>query len=350
MVEKFQSNFIFGLQGNLYQDFLNGIAHPIIRDIIKTNDYEIIDFNKHLSLYDFDKSRRKDSIFPEFYLNFLGDIIKEFNSVSFKKKVCVTLDERLCTSICPNTNRKITTIKLGGVELAYFIYFDIKEFFDFVYGDEIQKYQPLKNKNIIHQNYTKSKNESLGNKIEDIEQVDEQNSNPPILDKSIIPKLFSGKKIENNNSNMMDYIEKIGYIHNINNERGLSFVHETKDGDIGFPIYYQDFPEVEKFPIGTPIKVFGCLHNDKFYVDNYEVVDIDELPFQLMRLNGTLKLYEDSTFAIIRTSIGGVYTSLDLIQEYAPNIIHQVECVAIEAYDHKRQENGWKAIWVGNSL
>ncbi|MDO4897428.1 MAG: hypothetical protein Q3971_08705 [Moraxella sp.] len=344
MAEAFQSNFVFGLQGNQYQDFIEQMARPEIQKIIGIDDYEIIGFENHLSFQDF---KETDNIVSHIYTAFLKDIQKENGKVSFKKKVCITLDERLCDNICPNTGRKITTIKLAGVELAYFIYFDIKEFFCFVYDNEIQKHQSQKDTNIRFENDIKSKKESLDNKIENPEKVDEQNSNAPILDESIIPKLFSGKKIENDNSNMMDYIEKIGYIHNINNERGLSFVHETKDGDIGFPIYYQDFPEVEKFPIGTPIKAFGCLHNDKFYVDNYEVIDIDELPFQLMRLSGTLKIFENSTFAIIRTSIGGVYTSLDLIQEYAPNIRHQVECVAIEAYDHKRQENGWKAIWVG---
>ncbi|WP_432481344.1 hypothetical protein [Moraxella sp. ZY200743] len=349
MVEKFQSNFVFGLQGNLYQDFLNSVAHPIIQNIIGTAVYEVVDFDKHLSLLDFDKSKRKESIFPEFYLNFLGDIIKESNSVSFKKKVCITLDERLCRDICPNTGRKITTIKIGGVDLAYFIYFDITEFFDFVYGNEIQKHHSQKDENIKPENDSKSNNELLDDKVENIEKFDDSKSTKLVLDESIITKLFSGNKNNESNLNIAnyDYIEKIGYIHNINNERGLSFIHETKDGDIGFPIYYQDFPEVEKFPIGTPIKAFGYLHNDKFYVDNYEVVDIDELPFQLMRLSGTLKIVENS-FAIIRTSIGGVYTSLDLIQEYTPK--HQVECVAIEAYNHKRQENGWKAIWVGNSL
>lgn len=348
MAENFRSNFVFGLQGNLYQEFIDKVSSSIIQEVIGTHDYEIISSDKHLSSFDFDYSKRKKSIFPEFYLNFLSDIQKENNQVSFKKKVCITLDERLCNDICPNTGRKITAIKLGGVELAYFIYFDIKEFFDFVYGNEIKKNQLPKIQNIRFENNIELKNESLDDKIEDVEQVDQQSLSSLMLDKTIIPKLFSGKGINNDNSNMMDCMEKIGYIHNINNELGLSFVHETKDGNVGFPIYYRDFPEIANYAIGTPIKASGYLHNDKFYVDNYEIVDIDELPFQIMRLSGTLKLYEDSAFAIIRTRLGGVYTSLDLIQKYTPNIIHQVECVAIEAYDNKRQQDGWKAIYVKN--
>lgn len=346
MAENFQSNFVFGLQGNLYQEFIDKVASFIIQEIIGTDEYEIISSDKHLSSFDFDYKKRKESIFPEFYLNFLNDIQKENNKVSFKKKVCITLDERLCNDICPNTGRKITTIKIGGAELAYFIYFDIREFFDFVCGNEIQKNQLPKTQNIKLKNDIELKNESLDNKIEYVEQVDQQNSSSSILDETIIPKLFSGKRIDNDNSNVMDCIEKIGYIHNINNERGLSFVHESKDGNAGFPIYYQDFPEIANYTIGTPIKAFGRLYHDKFYVDNYETIENDELPFQLMRLSGTLKFYENSTFAIIRTSIGGVYTPLDLIQKYTPNIEHQVECIAIEAYDHKRQQDGWKAIYV----
>ena len=341
----FQSNFVFGLQGNLFQDFLSQVAHPIIQDIIGTDDYEIIDFDKHLSSLDFDQSKRKESIFPEFYLNFLGDIIKENNAVSFKKKVCITLDEILCTDTCQNTGRKITTIKLAGVALAYFIYFDIKEFFAFVYNNKSQKHQSQKDTNIRFENDIEFKNDyKTDNQIENTQQVNKQNLN--VLDESIIPKLFARNKKNDTNLDI-DIVEKIGYIHNINNERGFSFIHDSKDGNTGFPIYHSDFPEIKNYPIGTAIRAFGNLYNDKFYVDNYEVIDVDELPFDLMRLNGTLKLYENSTFAIIRTGIGGVYVSLDLIKGYAPNIIHQVECIAIEAYDHKRQEKGWKAIWVG---
>lgn len=321
----FQSNFVFGLQGNLYQDFLDNIAHPVIKDVIGVNNYEIINFDKHFSLLDFDKSRRKESIFPEFYLHFLDDISKDNNQVSFKKKVCITLDERLCDRICPKTNRKITVIQLGGVDLAYFIYFDVKEFFDFVYGNEFQEGYRKTNK---LKKDTSSSNKLIGIKIENIDSIGECHSN--VLDVNVA--------------------ERIGYIHNINNGRGFSFVHDTKDGNSGFPIYYRDFPEVANYAVGTPIKAEGYFNNDGFFcVDSYEIIELDELPFDLMELNGTLKIYENSNFTIIRTKIGGVYTSLDLVKEYTPNVIHQVECIAIESYDQRRQENGWKAIWVGDS-
>lgn len=340
MAEIFQSNFVFGLQGSLYQEFLDKEVRPIIQNIIGANDYEIIDFDKHLSKLDFDKSKRKESIFPEFYLNFLGDIIKENNIVSFKKKVCITLDERLCNEVCPNTNRKITTIKIGGVELAYFIYFDIREFFDFIYGSKIQESHTGEN---INNNSEKIKNVNNGitiSKIQEDELIDKDSNY--LLDESILPKLFSGKG--DNNFTAKELVERIGYIHNVNNDRRISFIHDTKDSNTGFPIYHEEFPEIKNYAIGTPIKAIGCFIGDRFYTNDYEVIDIDELPFQVMRLSGTLNIH--STFAIIKTAIGDVYTSLNLIQKYAPNTVYQVKCVAIEAYDKKRQENGWKAIWV----
>ena len=129
MIEKFQSNFVFGLQGNLYQEFIDRVAKPIIQQIIGTDDYEIVPQTYHLSFKDFDKKSRVNSIFPEFYYNFLGDIVKKNNQVSFKTKVCISFDERLCNDICPNTGRKIAIIRVAGIELVYFILFNIKEFF-----------------------------------------------------------------------------------------------------------------------------------------------------------------------------------------------------------------------------
>lgn len=140
MTENFKSNFVFGLQGKQCLNFIEQIAKPEIQKIIGTNDYEIISFENHLSFQDF---KETDDIVSHIYTAFLSDIKKENGKVSFKKKVCITLDERLCADICPNTGRKITSIKLGGVELAYFIYFDIKEFFDFVYGKNCKKSETI---------------------------------------------------------------------------------------------------------------------------------------------------------------------------------------------------------------
>ena len=137
----FQSEFVFGLQGKRYQDFITDIAMPEISKVLGTNDYEVVGFDGHLSFKDFEN--KKNSIASHIYMIFLKDIIKneETGKVSFTKKVCVTLDERLCNDNCPNTGRRIAKIKLANVDLAYFIYFNVKEFFDFVYDSYSNPFQ-----------------------------------------------------------------------------------------------------------------------------------------------------------------------------------------------------------------
>ncbi len=151
----FQSEFVFGLQGKRYQDFVDSKARPIIKEIIGTDDYEFINFEHHLSYQDF--ANTKNSIASHIYNQFLYDINKdkETGKVSFQKKVCISLDDRLCTETCPITGRKITAIKLAGIELAYFIYFEVREFFDFVYGSPFQtlnkEFLTTENINLISQ-------------------------------------------------------------------------------------------------------------------------------------------------------------------------------------------------------
>lgn len=343
MAENFRSNFVFGLQGNLYQEFIDKVSSSIIQEVIGTHDYEIISSDKHLSSFDFDYSKRKESIFPEFYLNFLSDIQKENNQVSFKKKVCITLDERLCNDICPNTGRKMTAIKLGGVELAYFIYFDIKEFFDFSYrlNDRELENIEIKDGYKSSQNGIKEKNNNQNNQL----NPKKNNIDVANLADIDVSKLFSGKR-DSKIEGQSEYTSRLGYIKNINTERRLSFIYDTPDNNSWFPIPHKDFPEIEKLPIGTVVKALGYFNNDKFFVDNYEVIDADELPFQLIKLKGTLETNNNSNYAIIKTNVGGVYTRLNLIKDLQPNIEHQVKCIAIEAYNKKRKEMGWEAIAV----
>ncbi len=346
MTENFQSEFIFGLQGRRYQDFVDIIASPIIEKVIKTKDYEIVSFDKHLSFADFDYRQRKQSIFPEFYLNFLGDIIKESNNVSFKKKVCITLDERLCTDICQNTGRKITVIKLAGVDLAYLIYFDVKEFFDFVYNFDEEVFSRPQNQN----NFVKKVMET--NKKEDLEITTSNKDDDSSVDLNSIDlsKFFSGRK-ETEGSLHSELVERVGYIDNINTERGLSFIRDSDSGTSGFPIMHSDFPEVINFPIGTIIKANGYFDSEdnRFFVDSYEIGEPEDLPFQLLHFKGTLRCHDTKRYAIIRVNnIGSVFVTSDLLSEYSENIIYNVKCIAIQAYDKKRDTMGWKAIYVEN--
>lgn len=345
MAENFQSEFVFGLQGRCYQDFVDTVASPIIEQIIKTSDYEIIGFDKHLSFVDFDHKHRKQSIFPEFYLNFLADITKDANGVSFKRKICITLDERLCNDICPNTGRKITSIKMGGVELAYFIYFDIKEFFDFVYNLDRGDFSRPQNQNVFVKKVIEiNKKGNL-----EIATPDKDDDSGIDLNSIDLSKFFSGRK-ETEGSLHSKLVERVGYIDNINTERGLSFIRDSDSGNSGFPIMHSDFPDVINFPIGTIIKANGYLdsEDDRFFVDSYEIGEPEDLPFQLLHLTGTLKCHDTKNYAIIRTNIGGVIVNSDLLSEYSKNKIYNVRCIAMPAYDKKRDTMGWKAICVEN--
>lgn len=339
MTEIFQSNFVFGLKGNLYQEFLNKAVRPVIQDIIGANDYELIDFDKHLSKLDFDKSKRKESIFPEFYLNFLGDIIKDNDIVAFKKKVCITLDERLCTDICPNTGRKITTIKIGGVELAYFIYFEIREFFDFVYN--------IDNDSDIFIKKTFEENRNKEEKRNSNELVELKKEGESVSDDNTIPQLLS-KKLQTQNSQNLELVKNIGYIHNTNQEKGFSFVRDTVDGKSGFPVMHSDFPDIAGHPVGTVIKAYGYYHNDLFFINNYEVGEYEDLPFQILQLSGMLRCHDTKGYAIIRTNLDNVYVSSDLLLGYSKKKIYNVKCIAVQAYDKNRETMGWKAIYVEN--
>lgn len=171
------------------------------------------------------------------------------------------------------------------------------------------------------------------------------------MDESIIQKLFSGTK-NNDNDNDLDtfnYIEKIGYIHS--KEIGFSRIRENPNDKTSFIIpHCKDFPKVKDLPIGTAIKAFGKFDsNGKFFVEQYEETEIDELPFQLITVNGTLFFYENSRFTLIKTNLGKVYAEFDLFKNYEPNIEHQVKCVIVESYNNKKDEMGWEAIWIGDN-
>lgn len=343
MAEAFQSNFVFGLQGNQYQDFIEQMARPEIQKIIGIDDYEIIGFEDHLSFQDF---KEINGIVSHIYNAFLKDIQKENGKVSFKKKVCITLDERLCDDICPNTGRKITAIKLAGVDLAYFIYFDVKEFFDFVYNFDGEVFSRPQNQN----NFVKKVMET--NKKGDLEITTSNKDDDSSVDLNSIDlsKFFSGRK-ETEGGLHSELVERVGYIDNINTKRGLSFIRDSDSGTSGFPIMHSDFPEVINFPIGTIIKANGYFDSEgkRFFVDSYEIGESEDLSFQLLHFTGTLKCHDEKKYAIIRVNnIGSVIVDSDLLSEYSENIIYNVKCIAIPAYDKKRDTMGWKAIYVEN--
>lgn len=267
MAENFQSDFVFGLQGNQYQEFIDKIAKPIIQDIVGTDDYEIMPYHYHLSFKDFENT--KNNLFSKFYDNFLSDITKENNQIYFKTKVCISFDKRLCTDTCPNTSRKITTIKLAGVELAYFILFDIQEFFDFVYQN----------------------NDSLY-KDED------------------------------------SHIKK-GYIHNINNEKQFSFIR-TSVGD-GIPLYHDRYDILTNLVVGDFVELFFESNNEKYPTNIKYSLNQDEIPNVVKRFYGELVYPDNQDCAFINTEEGvSIYIRPKLAENYYLYEEETVECLAIQ--------------------
>lgn len=284
----FQSDFVFGLYGRRYQNFIDIVARPIIKNIIGVDDYELINFEHHLSSQDF--ANTKNSIVSHLYNQFLNDIRKDEKTgkIIFKKKVCISLDSRLCAEICPNTGRKISAIKLGDVELAYFIYFDIREFFDFVYDQKLN----IEN-DVLHEN-----------------------------------------------------VIKMGYIHNHNEK--ISFIRISIEGDEGFPVPHGIFPEICNFKIGTPIKAV-CQIDSGGKVRktlSIEVCSERELGIDFEIFNGFLERKSGNSFAFIKNDGNSIYVPSSLAKNFLEDKYYEVECLAVESYDKKKNQKGWEAVEV----
>ena len=354
----FQSEFVFGLQGKRYQDFITDIAMPEISKVLGTNDYEVVGFDGHLSFKDFEN--KKNSIASHIYMNFLKDIIKdeETGKVSFTKKVCVTLDERLCNDNCPNTGRRIAKIKLANVDLAYFIYFNVKEFFDFVYDSYSNPFQHEITPIISSTNIPKiDKDNADFNDVLSISKTEKNIISDNDKNEKSIYKSFSelavlrkdkldDNQIEGlNNQNDNEFKEITGYIHNHNFEREFSFIRISSDSDEGYPISNRDFPDLKVLKIGTPIVLI--LEKDSFS-NEFNIVDFkpcsyDDLDF-VERFKGTLKRISDKRYAIIKNDYTSVFVPPYLAKNFDEEKIYNVECVAVESFDRKKGQMGWEAL------
>lgn len=337
MAENFRSNFVFGLQGNLYQDFIDKVASSIIQEVIGTDDYEIISSDKHLSFFDFDYSKRKESIFPEFYFNFLSDIQKENNKVSFRKKVCITLDEELCTGICPNTGRKITAIELGGVKLAYFIYFDIGEFFYFV-----KNYQESEIKKELYDNGCKDFIDKYDDKKE-INKFTEVNS---LKDLGYLIQLNNPNLSQHNQNRKQNnyHIEtKIGYIHNHND--GYSYIRTSTNRKETFRVPHRVFPEIKEFSVGTVIRAECGI--DEYHqvkrVYSYDQCSEKELNFSFEEFEGKLERETGKNFTFIKNYGTSIYVPPSLAKYFNEGQVYNVQCLAVESLDNNGNL-GWEAL------
>lgn len=339
MAETFQSNFVFGLQGNLYQDFLKQIAHPIIQDVIGTDDYEIISFENHLSLQDF---KDTDNIVNHIYTTFLSDIKKENSKISFQKKVCITLDKDLCIDTCPNTGRKITSIKLAGVELAFFIYFDVKEFFDFVYGknhkkEEIVKKLDESNQKDIFDKYSDHKKEANNfievKNFQDLGGLLQLNNSESNKDKQSAEQSNYHRQI------------KIGYIHNHNN--GYSYIRTSANRKDTFRIPHRLFPEIQGFAIGTVIRAECGIDENNKVREIYSYIESSgkELNLSFEEFEGKLEREFGKDFAFIKNYGKNIYVPPSLAKYFNAGQVYNVQCLAVESLDNNAN-SGWEVLEV----
>lgn len=315
MAEIFQSNFVFGLQGKSYQEFVEQIARPLISKIIETNDYEIVGFEAHLSFQDF---KETNGIVNHIYTAFINDIQKENNKTSFKKKVCITLDERLCTDICQNTGRKITAIKLAGVDLAYFIYFDVKEFFDFAYS--------RKNNNQCHQLKVSSLPQ---NKNQDVQGV---------VQTKLAMTVDSCSEYTDD-----PIVEKIGYIHSHHN--GFAYIRTSIHRMDVFRISHIMLPEINELPVGMVIKLRCKINEDKqaYDIESIEECSSKELGISFEQFEGKLEREFGKNFAFIKDNNTIIYVPPSWAKHFNEGQIYNVQCLVVESYNNNGSL-GWEVL------
>lgn len=335
MTENFKSNFVFGLQGKQCLNFIEQIAKPEIQKIIGTNDYEIISFENHLSFQDF---KETDDIVSHIYTAFLSDIKKENGKVSFKKKVCITLDERLCADICPNTGRKITSIKLGGVELAYFIYFDIKEFFDFVYGKNCKKSETI-------EQFNDNKFKDSINKYNGSKKTNEFIEVGSLRELGDLLQLSNSSNNQENSINNHHIETKIGYMHNHND--GYSYIRTSVNRKEIFRVPHRAFPEVKDMAIGTVIKAECGIdeHNQVRKIYSYHQCSEKELNFSFEEFEGKLEREIGNNFAFVKNYGTSIYVPPSWAKYFNEGQVYNVQCLAVESLD-KNGNLGWEALEV----
>lgn len=300
MNNEFRSNFILDIKGNMYDEFVESVVKPVLKNFLffrfnENMDYEIIQPENHISFQDFINYKKSD--FAYFYAFFLNDIKKENEKYVLKKKVCISFDERLCNQYCQQTHRKFATINLGGEDLVFFILFDIKEVFDFLYKDTND-----------------------------------------VIDKATLNQSheISREKYQT---------DRVGYIHNHNNH--FSYIRTSAYSD-GFPLYHSIFPQVKELDVGTIIKA-NCEVDNKgqvIRVDSYHIGSEEDLSIYFEIFEGNLRRSSGKRIAFIRNGGNSILVPSHLAQEFEEEKNYAVECLAVESYDKTKQQMGWEAIKV----
>lgn len=306
MSSAYKSDFSLGIVANRYQEFIDNVVIPIVEEFISKREddinFEILPQEKHISFVDF--QNKDNNIFESFYLDFLNDIKKEEDKIVFRKKICISFDERLCNELCDITNRRFSIIKIGGVSLVYFIYFDIKEFFDYIYNNIDLKHRENYDSQEYKKSFTKLKKPNLTNIL--------------------------------------------GYIHNINLEKELSFVRTSSiNPEEGIVLCHRKFDSAYRLKVGTPIKMsVDSLEKGRNMLISYEECSIEDL----YDVGINMKEFVGDFF--VGEQHFSIMTSITGERIYLPNnLISQLEkkeyvkrCLAVESYDTRQEKMGWLAL------
>ena len=304
MHEDFISEYVIDVKGRLFEKFKHEYVQKKKKKFLRDKNtqienFEIIEPKFHISYEDF--STYRESLMSDIYLGYFNNIKKQSNNVILDKKICISFDERLCSQYCAVSDRKFTTINLGGEDIVYFVFFEIKEVFDFIYAHTGQ-----------NTNHSFSDNNA-------------QNIN------------------EENKLNLYT-VEKVGYIHN-HNER-LSFIRVSIEGDEGFPIPHSIYPEISHYKVGTPIKAV-CevdLNGKVLKTVSFSVCGEKELGIDFEVFEGELERRLGNAFAFIKNEGNSIYVPKSLARDFEENRIYKVECLAVESYDKNKNQRGWEAV------
>ena len=131
----------------------------------------------------------------------------------------------------------------------------------------------------------------------------------------------------------------LGVIDNVNPSKGLS--HAAIGKDKGFVLYYRDFPEVAKLPLGATVEI-GQTGNDGRALD-WRRCETDALPDCCEFMTGTLTRREDQAFAFIRSAQGDVFVPPTLAAALMPGESYELTCLAIWS-TNKQGKAGWRAL------
>lgn len=240
------------------------------------------------------------------------DSLKRNNSVKVKTKVCVTFDKRVCNKLNVNSGRYYNTLSIGGVDLVYFILFNLDEIYDFLYSKEVG-------------------------------YVEEVENNIADCDTDLID--YSNKGIVETDKIISENKHIKGYLDNHNIDKGLSFVSCSEDS--GYPVYHRDFPSILEIKVGSVLELEINSSYQFGKVVEYRLSDDKEIEGLIQFFDGVLS--KRGFNAYINTNSDDVKTIFvlpDLARKFEDYSNIYVSCLACNKKPVEQNQYKWVALQV----